>query len=48
MSKIVKDPGKDIAVAICPAGYFITQLGHALMPDEACEFACAERMRRNN
>ena len=42
------NPGKALAMAICPIICLFYELARALMDDVACEFACAVRMRKNN
>ena len=42
------NPGKAIAMAICPIIFSFYFLARALMNDVVCEFACAVGMRRNN
>ena len=42
------NPGKALAMAICPIVCLFYELTRALMDDVACEFACAVTMRRNN
>ena len=42
------NPGKALAMAICPIICLFYDLVRALMHDVACEFACAVWMRRNN
>ena len=42
------NPGKALAMAICPIICLFHDLARALVLDVACEFACAVTMRRNN
>ena len=42
------NPGKALAMAICPIICLFYELARTPMDDVACEFACAVSMRRNN
>ena len=48
MSPRSLNPGKALAMAICPIIHSFYDFKRTLMHDVACEFACAVRMRRNN